>query len=255
MIRRQRGFTLLELLVVVAIITILAAILFPVFAQAREKARQAVCLSSLKQWGTAALMYTQDYDDHFPRWFRQIPKWNPGAGFSMQTGWHTDGYYWHEAILPYIRNYDTLLCPSAQGALNPFCLPYGWNRAYVHDNSQVEYPYPAETILIADGRGRLTLPADRSTCKTIQARINQPCADCIDEGRYIYAHIVVPSSATASDYPVSGRHQGKAGLLFMDGHVRSVDAAAVNACNNYWDGDGLAGDCRKGARSPRFSAN
>src|SRR5262249_37843138 len=128
MIRRPQGFALIELLVVVAVIVILAAILFPVFAQAREKARQSVCLSSLKQWGTAALMYLQDNDETFPRWFRQVPKWNPGAGFSAQTGWHTDGYYWHEAILPYIRNYDTLLCPSAQGALNPFCLPYGWNR-------------------------------------------------------------------------------------------------------------------------------
>src|SRR5437879_8414171 len=61
--RRGRGFTLIELLVVIAIIAILAAILFPVFAQAREKARQSVCLSNMKQVGLGLSMYTQDYDE------------------------------------------------------------------------------------------------------------------------------------------------------------------------------------------------
>src|SRR5947208_16218835 len=63
---QKRGFTLIELLVVIAIIAILAAILFPVFAQAREKARQTTCLSNLKQLGLGFRMYLQDYDDTFP---------------------------------------------------------------------------------------------------------------------------------------------------------------------------------------------
>ena len=63
---RKRGFTLIELLVVIAIIAILAAILFPVFAQAREKARQTACLSNAKQIGTAVMLYAQDYDESFP---------------------------------------------------------------------------------------------------------------------------------------------------------------------------------------------
>jgi prepilin-type N-terminal cleavage/methylation domain-containing protein/prepilin-type processing-associated H-X9-DG protein len=64
--QRTRGFTLIELLVVIAIIAILAAILFPVFAQAREKARQATCISNNKQIATAIMMYAQDYDEGLP---------------------------------------------------------------------------------------------------------------------------------------------------------------------------------------------
>src|SRR5664279_5707854 len=62
----KKGFTLIELLVVIAIIAILAAILFPVFAQARAKARQTSCLSNNKQLGLAIFAYVQDYDETFP---------------------------------------------------------------------------------------------------------------------------------------------------------------------------------------------
>jgi len=65
--RTARAFTLIELLVVIAIIAILAAILFPVFAQAREKGRQTACLANIKQLGLAMVQYTIDYDDTYPR--------------------------------------------------------------------------------------------------------------------------------------------------------------------------------------------
>src|ERR1051326_1397854 len=73
--RSTKAFTLIELLVVIAIIAVLAAILFPVFAQAREKARTVSCLSNTKQLNLAALMYAQDYDE---MWSPAIMAWqNP----------------------------------------------------------------------------------------------------------------------------------------------------------------------------------
>ncbi|MBC8104424.1 MAG: DUF1559 domain-containing protein, partial [Cytophagales bacterium] len=84
--RISSGFTLIELLVVIAIIAILAAILFPVFAQAREKARQASCLSNLKQLSLAVNSYTVDYDETYP--------------FSEDG----TGQAWYQTIQPYVKN-------------------------------------------------------------------------------------------------------------------------------------------------------
>ena len=96
--RGRGGFTLIELLVVIAIIAVLAAILFPVFAQAREKARTATCLSNLRQIGLANLMYVQDHDEHFPFAGRD---W-PAAGFI--DVWNGLG--------PYIKNTAMFICKS-----------------------------------------------------------------------------------------------------------------------------------------------
>src|SRR5207302_4323104 len=96
----RRGFTLIELLVVIAIIAILAAILFPVFAQAREKARQAGCLSNTRQIGTAVSMYVQDYDETFPF---SDDFGNPPfkiKGSPIQGGYR----YWGDEIFPYVKN-------------------------------------------------------------------------------------------------------------------------------------------------------
>ena len=115
----RRGFTLIELLVVIAIIAILAAILFPVFAQAREKARQSVCLSNLKQIGTARMMYVQDYDEMFPSQSYdgtcyaalggQPVDGMPvvGSGIVNSFGWN-----YKDRVLPYTKNEQIWLCPT-----------------------------------------------------------------------------------------------------------------------------------------------
>ena len=118
--RRYRpGFTLIELLVVIAIIAILAAILFPVFAQAREKARQTVCVSNMKQIGTGMIMYTSDYDGYWPKsdGCSTTPTTNPsspqpwtctGSAYALRM----NQYKWQAWIMPYIKNVDVFFCPS-----------------------------------------------------------------------------------------------------------------------------------------------
>jgi prepilin-type N-terminal cleavage/methylation domain-containing protein/prepilin-type processing-associated H-X9-DG protein len=95
------GFTLIELLVVIAIIAILAAILFPVFAQAREAARKTSCLSNTKQLSMGWLMYTQDYDEAYPM-TAQLDG-DPAQGI----WWGETQRYWQEFIEPYIKSGGT----------------------------------------------------------------------------------------------------------------------------------------------------
>src|SRR5262249_26199173 len=122
---RRRAFTLIELLVVIAVIAILAAILFPVFAQARQMARRTVCLSNLKQIGTAALVYAQDYDE-------TILPWQTGPlGYTPREG------VWTALIQPYLKNgggfpaRGVFVCPNwSEAAIKkghdaPDCVP-GW---------------------------------------------------------------------------------------------------------------------------------
>jgi len=92
---RRRAFTLIELLVVIAIIAILAAILFPVFAQAREKARQTSCLSNNHQIGMAFMQYAADYDECLP--------------LSTDSGRDLS---WANTLQPYIKNRQVYRCPS-----------------------------------------------------------------------------------------------------------------------------------------------
>jgi len=157
---RKRGFTLIELLVVIAIIAILAAILFPVFAKAREKARQASCLSNTKQLGLGFMQYAQDYDEMLPQDYR--------------NAWATR-YSWRAMIYPYVKNAQVFSCPSDTntytGALVGQCVAgeggllgsYGDNTVHynggapqppgVIDTSLGQIAKPAELILIGDSNG------------------------------------------------------------------------------------------------------
>ena len=107
----KRGFTLIELLVVIAIIAILAAILFPVFAQAREKARQASCLSNMKQIATAIAMYADDNHETLPM---------------VRNGYCN----WAQALSFYIKNGKIFFCPSGVAGYNGD-YDDNWNMANV----------------------------------------------------------------------------------------------------------------------------
>jgi prepilin-type N-terminal cleavage/methylation domain-containing protein/prepilin-type processing-associated H-X9-DG protein len=109
---KKSAFTLIELLVVIAIIAILAAILFPVFAQAREKARQTSCLSNMKQVGLGLLMYVQDYDENYPRadYWDARPPLNPAATGTFAA--RVNHYKWPAWVLPYTKNVNIFRCPS-----------------------------------------------------------------------------------------------------------------------------------------------
>jgi prepilin-type N-terminal cleavage/methylation domain-containing protein/prepilin-type processing-associated H-X9-DG protein len=108
----RRGFTLIELLVVIAIIAILAAILFPVFAQAREKARAISCLSNIKQINLGFQMYMQDYDE---MWLFR-PGHTPSGDTNCEWKYVCGATYsqdWQDVVQPYIKNYGVFDCPSA----------------------------------------------------------------------------------------------------------------------------------------------
>src|SRR5688500_10153696 len=151
--RPRKGFTLIELLVVIAIIAILAAILFPVFAQAREKARAAACLSNTKQMGLAIQMYAQDYDETL------IPFWCTLGAYSGQAGSQRMTMY----ILaqPYIKNYGIFRCPSghqnltvmdpsAPGGTRALQISYSYNSLR---DSSIVYTNPAAYYGACEWRG------------------------------------------------------------------------------------------------------
>jgi prepilin-type N-terminal cleavage/methylation domain-containing protein/prepilin-type processing-associated H-X9-DG protein len=161
---KRRGFTLIELLVVIAIIAILAAILFPVFAQAREAARKSSCNSNCRQFGTAVMMYCQDYDETYSP--------NLDWGTLLSSGKMITFLDMH---LPYIKNVNIFQCPSAPKSTDwpaflaacsyPFTLTgnfrytsYDGNYCLFNDGSSSRPVYsmaalarPADTTVFYDG--------------------------------------------------------------------------------------------------------
>jgi len=226
---RRHGFTLIELLVVIAIIAILAAILFPVFAQAREKARGISCLSNTKQIATAMMMYVQDYDERYP--FHRTPCWG-------SSDVNRNSLAWYEQLYPYTKNWGIFVCPSAaqEWEWHASCYPgnanpprpnvrvnYGYNEGIMNDVSgsgkMAKLTSPAETVLIADCWNTFVTPwawaDDGSGNKGVIVRIafaNGP------DGAFIQC-----GCRPTVDWIKAerwSRHQGGANLVFGDGHAK-----------------------------------
>lgn len=147
-VHANQGFTLIELLVVIAIIAILAAILFPVFAQAREKARQASCISNEKQAGLALLMYVQDYDEQFPSGSQMASQGVSGLGWAGQSQ-------------PYIKNTGIFKCPDDSTGSVPanavfealYPVSYAYNSNIARNTGQAAQSAPASTVLLTEIQG------------------------------------------------------------------------------------------------------
>jgi len=221
---RTQAFTLLELLVVVAIIALLAAILFPVFQRAREKARQTSCMSNLKQLGLGFIQYTQDWDERMP---------------SGRYGYQGDPDYcnWPYSIYPYVRSKNAFTCPddatpattfNVQGTPVPisYILNF-WAVASTMTNytptSITAYRAPSLTYVLMECYGNYNDPS-----YFITSFSNEP-GDCfqgdgagsegLSDGKLSTGPLGGHTFALDPSFP-TGRHSDGSSYLFADGHVK-----------------------------------
>ncbi len=235
------GFTLIELLVVIAIIAILAAILFPVFAQAREKARQASCLSNIRQLVMANIQYAQDNDGFFVMGARDI--W---TGFGGRERWHGvrrsptvgGGVFVPELgpLWPYLKNSQIKECPSfrdyvrvGDGSVNDFeagCGGYGYNNEFIgSSNGEEDMGWSAESAITPANDADVKSPSETFLF-----------ADAAFLQFYPYTYAIEYSFIEPPYWPmmyywgwlsrpepsVHFRHNGTANFAFCDGHAKAL---------------------------------
>lgn len=208
----RRGFTLIELLVVIAIIAILAAILFPVFAQARAKARQTVCMSNMRQIGLGVRMYLQDNDDVFFAFDQG------GVGWTIpRSAWDENREF---LLRPYLKNTGVLSCPEEKlSTVN------GQSARYPQYAMNDLASRPPE-IVAPDG-GATVGPLTRSeaaveTMTLLMWEHNNPAVQC------------TTWSSTPGHWE-SAHHKGFNGL-FCDGHVKRMSLGILkDSMLTYWD--------------------
>ncbi len=252
--RRTDGFTLIELLVVIAIIAILAAILFPVFAQAREKARQTSCASNLRQLAMANIQYSQDYDGFFV----------PGApdiwtGFGGRVRWHGiregasvgGGLFIPELgpLWPYMNNAQIKECPSfrdyvslGDGSVNDFeagCGGYGYNNEFVGSSAWKQMGPTAAQTTAHDAQ--ITNPSDTFMFADAAFLQFYPYTYAIEYSfieppywSYIYLNWGWEFRPEPS---IHFRHNGMANFAFCDGHVKALPRGVQKDTDSIYGGD------------------
>ncbi len=228
----KRGFTLIELLVVIAIIAILAAILFPVFARAREKARQASCLSNVRQMSNATMMYLQDYDEVFPGGLTGAP--GAGQGPASQSPYFTIYKLTGDVIYPYVMNRQIFFCPSADGG-EMYACDYGFNRRLCRD-LRSENPVALGDI---EAPAEVFLCFDSGAYMIHDSYLTNPSGNFW----YIPGTAVGRDPATLTPYAltgfaagdfVDGRHNEGINVGFADGHAKWLSGQYVAGNLQHW---------------------
>jgi prepilin-type N-terminal cleavage/methylation domain-containing protein/prepilin-type processing-associated H-X9-DG protein len=244
-VKRSNGFTLIELLVVIAIIAILAAILFPVFAQAREKARAISCLSNAKQLALATQMFAQDYDEYMPKaWFNDEPSWNgcPNGGRYCWP-WRDPMWGWDFVIQAYVKNKQLYQCPS-----DPESYTRGlWNDTWgglpaAPDADNIPGSYRLNISDYPNGPwNALKLSSIQNVAEAIQLAESRPGINNAewhqlatwegDEG-YVcrdFGHNIAfdRHSKVSNRNDVATNGAGGANYVFLDGHAKYLQWAAT----------------------------
>jgi prepilin-type N-terminal cleavage/methylation domain-containing protein/prepilin-type processing-associated H-X9-DG protein len=204
--RSARGFTLIELLVVIAIIAILAAILFPVFAQAREKARATACLSNMKQVGLALQMYAQDYDETLP-----LP--TVVGGFNEPNAQPN----FLGSLVPYTKNLGIFACPSA-----PPASAHGYNAKQYDPTPLSNSNYMGNGVVMGRALAVVPNPSDIVYLQEDVVRWNfawlRPQLVNAKTGVYQWWHWDQGNEKPREQY--SNLHTNGGNLVFADGHAK-----------------------------------
>jgi prepilin-type N-terminal cleavage/methylation domain-containing protein/prepilin-type processing-associated H-X9-DG protein len=235
-VRHRSAFTLIELLVVIAIIAILAAILFPVFAQARDKARAAACLSNEKQIGIGIIMYSQDYDDTLPIAY---------YGATGLEGAVATVPKYMDLVFPYVKSEAVFTCPSRTSDYNDNYNyqhytrrtgrnygTYFINSAYSSSSLVPSTPVSgAPLAAIKDSAGTVfVLEAPWTYSKTSSNGLNTAARTAeitfdVTSGNPSWVNTTsnpVEVSANGQQRFIAP-HGGRANTIFCDGHAKSYD--------------------------------